>query len=114
MDRKTLKAETKINWPWIAAVKSDEQYTCSTRKVFCFSSLEMFSVFIAAALEQIAIVVVRLSLLVFLKADRECIVQNYLRFLICVNMSSMTYQFGKLAIESAEQMVFTAKDCMFK
>ena len=29
-------------------------------------------------------------------------------------MSSMTYQFGKLTIESAEQMVFTAKDCMFK
>ena len=95
MATRAFKAEIKVSWPRIPAVTSVEQYNCSIIEVFCFSSSETFSVAIVAELQKACDCRCWCT---FLKADWECIVQNYPQFLICFNLSSMCYQFEKLTV----------------
>ena len=55
MDRKMFRIKINVNWIGIPAVITFEQYSRSSRRVFCFSSSETFSV--AITLKYVAVVV---------------------------------------------------------
>ena len=55
MDRKMFRIIINVNWMGTPAVITIEQYSRSSRKVFCFSSSETFSV--AITLKYVAVVV---------------------------------------------------------